>query len=60
MVRASATAYSLPGAFVQVAHLLQQPDPVTVLEVEQGVERPVQVVGEIGDLLPQFVVVVPA
>jgi hypothetical protein len=50
----------LPGAFVQGADLLQQPDPVTVLEVEQGVERPVQVVGEIGDLLPQLVVVVPA
>jgi hypothetical protein len=50
----------LPGAFVQGAHLLQQPDPVAVLEVEQGVERPVQVVGEIGDLLPQLVVGVPA
>jgi hypothetical protein len=49
----------LPGAFVQGAYLLQQPDPVTVFEVEQGVERPVQVVGEVGDLLPQFVVRVP-
>jgi hypothetical protein len=50
----------LPGSFVQVAYLLQQPDPVTVLEIEQGVERPVQVVGEIGDLLPEFVVGVPS
>jgi len=59
-VRALATAYSLPSPFVQVAHLLQQPDPVAVLEVEQGVERPVQVVGEVGDLLPELVVCVPA
>jgi hypothetical protein len=50
----------LPGSFVEVAYLLQQPDPVTVLQIEQGVERPVQVVGEIGDLLPQFVGGVPA
>jgi hypothetical protein len=50
----------LPGAFVEGAYLLQQPDPVTVLEVEQAVERPVQVVGEVGDLLPQLVLVVPA
>jgi len=50
----------LPCPFVQVAHLLQQPDPVAVLEVEQDVERPVQVVGEIGDLLPELVVCVPA
>jgi hypothetical protein len=50
----------LPGAFIQGAYLLQQPDPVTVLEIEQGVERPVQVVGEVSDFLPQFVVGVPA
>jgi hypothetical protein len=49
----------LPCPFVQVAHLLQQPDPVAVLEIEQGVERPVQVVGEVGDLLPELVVCVP-
>jgi hypothetical protein len=50
----------LPCPFVQRAHLLQQPDPVAVLEVEQDVEGPVQVVGEIGDLLPEFVLRVPA
>jgi hypothetical protein len=50
----------LPCPFVQVAHLPQQADPVAVLQVEQRVERPVQVVGEIGDLLPQLVVGVPA
>jgi hypothetical protein len=50
----------LPCPFVQRAYLLQEPDPVAVLEIEQDVERPVQVVGEIGDLLPEFVVCVPA
>jgi len=50
----------LPCPLVQTAHLLQQPDPVAVLEVEQDVELPVQVVGEIGDLLPELVVCVPA
>jgi hypothetical protein len=60
MVRALATLDSLPSALVQPADLLQQPDPVAVLEVEQAVEGPVQVVREVGDLLPQLVVrVVP-
>jgi len=50
----------LPCALVQTADLLEQPDPVAVLEVEQAVEGPVQVVREVGDLLPQLVVrVVP-
>jgi len=60
MVRASATEHSLPCAFVQAADLAQQPDPVTVLQVQQPVEVPVQVVGQVGDLLPQFVVGVAA
>jgi hypothetical protein len=46
----------LPCSLVQVAHLPQQLDPVAVLEVEQRVEAPVQVVSEVGDLLPQLVV----
>jgi hypothetical protein len=46
----------LPCALVQTAHLLQQADPVAVLEVEQPVEVPVQVVRQEGDLLPQLVV----
>jgi hypothetical protein len=54
-VYASATLYSLPCAFVQAAHLAQQPDPVAVFEVEQPVEVPVQVVRQEGDLLPQLV-----
>jgi len=45
----------LPGPFVQVGHLLQEPDPVAVFEVEQLAESPVQVVGQIGDLLPDLV-----
>jgi hypothetical protein len=57
---ASATLHSLPCAFVQPADLAQQPDAVTVFEVEQAVEIPVQVVRQEGDLLPQLVVgVVP-
>jgi len=60
MVRGLATLYSLPCAFVQAAHLLQEADPVAVLQVEQPVEVPVQVVRQEGDLLPQLVVgVVP-
>jgi len=58
--RVSATVHSLPRAFVQVADLAEQPDPVAVLEVQQPVQVPVQVVGEIGHLLPQLVeLVVP-
>jgi hypothetical protein len=50
----------LPCAFVQPAHLAQQPDPVAVFEIQQAVEVPVQVVRQEGDLLPQLVVgVVP-
>src|SRR4051794_19351635 len=60
MVYALATLYSLPRAFVQAADLLQEADPVAVLQVEQPVEVPVQVVRQEGDLLPQLVVgVVP-
>jgi len=50
----------LPCAFVQAADLLEQPDAVAVLQVEQPVQVPVQVVRQEGDLLPQLVVgVVP-
>jgi hypothetical protein len=55
MVCASATLHSLPGAFVQAADLAQQPDAVPVLQVEQPIEIPVQVVRQEGDLLPQLV-----
>jgi hypothetical protein len=50
----------LPSTLVQTTDLLQKPDPIAVLEVEQAIEVPVQVVREIRDLLPQLVVrVVP-
>jgi len=50
----------LPCAFVQAADLLEQADAITVLQVEQPVEVPVQVIRQEGDLLPQLVVgVVP-
>jgi len=50
----------LPCAFVQSAHLLQQADAVTVFQIEQPVQVPVQVVRQESDLLPQLVVgVVP-
>jgi len=50
----------LPCAFVQSTDLAEQPDPVTVLEIQQAIKIPVQVVRQEGDLLPQLVVgVVP-
>jgi hypothetical protein len=50
----------LPCAFVQAAHLLQQADAIAVLQIEQAIEIPVQVVRQEGDLLPQLVVGVVA
>src|SRR5437867_457230 len=44
----------LPGTFVQVGDGGQQPGPIPMLEVEQRVEAPVQVVGEVGDLAPHL------
>jgi hypothetical protein len=55
-----ATEHPLPRPFVELTDLLEQADPVAVLEVEQGVERPVQVVRQVGDLLPDLVLVVPS
>jgi hypothetical protein len=45
----------LPCALVQAGDFLQEPDAVAVFEIQQGVETPVQVVREIGDLLPDLV-----
>jgi hypothetical protein len=45
----------LPCPLVQAGDLLEQPDPVAVFEVQQGIETPVQVVREISDLLPELV-----
>jgi hypothetical protein len=53
-VRELATHHSLPRPFVEFADLLQQPDAVAVLQVEQRVEGPVQVVRQVGDLLPDL------
>jgi hypothetical protein len=50
----------LPGSFVQRGDLSQKPDAVAVLEREQFVEAPVQVVREIRDLLPELVLRVSA
>jgi hypothetical protein len=50
----------LPCAFVQAADLLQEADPVAVLQIQEAVQVPMQVVRQEGDLLPQLVVgVVP-
>nr|WP_173036459.1 hypothetical protein [Phytohabitans flavus] len=50
----------MPRAFVQAADLLEHADAVTVFQVEQPVQIPVQVVRQEGDLPPQLVVgVVP-
>jgi hypothetical protein len=48
----------LPCALVQGTDLLEQANPVAVLQVEQPVEVPVEVVRQVGDLLPQLVVCV--
>jgi hypothetical protein len=53
------TENSLPGTLVQLGDLLEEPDPVAVFEVEQPIETPVQVVGEIEDLPPDLVDRVP-
>jgi hypothetical protein len=50
----------LPGPFVQHGDLAQEPNPVTVLEFHQIVEAPVQVVRQVGDLLPELVMGVSA
>jgi hypothetical protein len=54
-VRELATNDSLPRALVQAGDLLEQPDPVAVFEIQQGVQAPVQVVRQVGDLLPDLV-----
>ena len=46
-------AQRLPGPLVQLGDAGDQARPVGVLQVEQRVEIPVQVVGEVGDLVPQ-------
>jgi len=55
MVRELATDDSLPCPLVQAGHLFHQPDPVAVFEIQQGIQPPVQVVREVGDLLPDLV-----
>jgi hypothetical protein len=50
----------LPRAFVQPGDPLQQTDPIAVFEIEQRVETPVQVIGEVRDLLPDLVDRVPS
>jgi hypothetical protein len=45
----------LPCSSVQSGDLLQQPHPVAVLEVEQVVQPPMQVVGQVAQLLPELV-----
>src|SRR5882757_6098648 len=42
----------LPGLGVQRRDGPHHAHPIRVLEIEQLVERPVQVIGEVGDLLP--------
>jgi hypothetical protein len=50
----------LPCPFVQRADLPEQADAVAVLQIQQLVETPVQVVRQEGDLLPELVLrVVP-
>jgi hypothetical protein len=56
MVRAVLlTADPLPEFLVEAADLLEEPDPVAVFEVQQVVQPPVQVVGQVRDLPPELV-----
>jgi hypothetical protein len=55
IVRELATNDSLPRALVQAGDLFEEPDPIAVFEIQQGVEAPVQVVRQVGDLLPDLV-----
>jgi hypothetical protein len=59
-VRELSTEHPLPRPFVEFANLFEQANPIAVLEIEQRVERPVQVVRQVGDLLPDLVEVVPS
>ena len=43
------------GSGVHPSDVVDVPEPVGVLQVEQGVQRPVQVVGQVRDLLLQAV-----
>src|SRR3954468_7480198 len=45
--------HRLPRSSVQIRDRLDQSRPVGVLEVEQGLQVPVEVIGEVADLLPQ-------
>jgi len=42
----------LPRTPVQIGYLLQEPQAIAVLEVEEPVEIPVQVVRQVQDLPP--------
>src|SRR5688572_11326184 len=48
-------AQRLPGTIVELGHAGDQACPVGMLEVEQGIQVPVQVVREVHDLVPQGV-----
>src|SRR5581483_5792520 len=52
-------AHRLPGPFVEGSHGAHHPYSIEVFQVQQVVQRPVQVVGQVGDLLPQRVRRVP-
>jgi len=49
------TRQLVPSTVIQVGYLLKQADAITMLEVEQPVEIPMEVVSQIGDLLPQVI-----
>src|SRR3954453_9049612 len=45
----------LPGPLVEGSHRAHHPYSVEMFQIQQVVQRPVQVIGEVGDLLPQCV-----
>jgi hypothetical protein len=42
----------IPRAFVEIGHLSQKLPAVAMLQIQQNVEIPVQVIGEIADFTP--------
>jgi hypothetical protein len=47
--------YPLPCTLVHFSNLFDQPTPVSMLQIEQCFEVPVEVIGEISHLDPQLV-----
>jgi hypothetical protein len=52
-------SHSFPRPFVEAGHLVDHPAAIAVLQVEELVEVPMEVIGQVGDLLPELAFRVP-